>query len=454
MTLRFGASALLFGGLLGGLAGCGGHHSESAQKSDSAPKPVIVTVAPLQHRPVLRTIDVVGTLRGWEEVTIGAKREGRVWKVLHDMGDHVAPGEPLVRLESEDLDLEVQQAERQLQAELAKLGLRDVPGGEFDVSTVPSVVQAHVALDRARQNLARERSLIQRNAGAMQDFQNAENDERSAEAALANAILSVRSTLVGSQAMRVMLAVSRHKRSEMEVHVPTPTATPEGISGPLTYAIAKRNASEGQMLKQGDAIAELVIENPLRLRVTVPERNSVDVKHGQMVGLTVASHPGTTFEGKIARINPKIDDTTRTFQVEAVVPNNGGLLHPGGFAKASIVISRNADATVVPIESVSTYAGVTKIFVVEGDKVRSIPVETGLQGDGWVEVIGDLPAEAQVVTTGQVGLASLAQLAEGTQVVVRSPEPGPLEAGKSSTASAPHQGDESKPIARADRHPG
>jgi RND family efflux transporter MFP subunit len=372
----------------------------------------------------MRSVDVVGTLHGWEDVTIGAKREGRVRKVHHDMGDRVAPGALLVELESEDSDLAVQQAERQLQAELAKLGLADFPQSDFDVTSVPSVVQAEVMLNKARQNLARERSLNQRNAGTMQDLQNAENDVRGYEAALASAILTARSTLVGAQAMKVMLAVSRYRRSEMEIRAPVPSVLPEGLTGGLKYAVARRKVGEGQMLKQGDAVAELVIENPLRLKASVPERYSDQVQVGQAVGIVVSSHPGTIFEGKVARINPLVDDSSRTFQVEAHVPNNRGLLRPGGFAKAAIVISRESQATTVPIGADSTFAGVTKIFVVEGDKARAIPVSLGLQGDGWVEVKGDLPETAQVVITGQT------KLAEGTAVVVGRSSPPLARAGQ------------------------
>src|SRR5947209_1972100 len=121
MMGRWGAFALL-GGLAGALAGCGGHghEAEARPKAGGASGAVQVTVAPVAHRAVMRTVDVVGTLRGWEDVTIGAKRDGWVVRVLHDMGDRVAPGELLVELESREADLAVLQAERQLQAELAK----------------------------------------------------------------------------------------------------------------------------------------------------------------------------------------------------------------------------------------------------------------------------------------------------------------------------------------------
>ena len=83
--------------------------------------------------------------------------------------------------------LAVKQAQRQLQVELAKLGLTEVPGRDFDVATVPTVVQARVTLERAKQNFNRERSLMKRGAGTTQDLQNTENDEKAAEAALASA---------------------------------------------------------------------------------------------------------------------------------------------------------------------------------------------------------------------------------------------------------------------------
>jgi RND family efflux transporter MFP subunit len=393
---------------------------------------VTVTVAPVEHRKVERTVDVVGTLKGWEDVTVGTKQQGRVLKVHHDIGDRVKPGDLLVELETVDADLSVQQAEQRLQVELAKLGLKEVPAGEFDVAAVPSVVQAKVALDKTRQMLARERSLIQRNAGTMQDFQNAENDERAAEAALANAVLTARSNLANARAARVALDIARQARKDMEIRAPVPSNPPQPTSSePLSYAVSKKSVSQGQMIRPGfDAVMELVIEQPLRLWANVPERYTADVRKGQPVRLTAAAHPGQVFEGEVARINPAVDATSRTFQVEVHVPNRRKMLRPGGFAKASIITDSRSEALVVPVEAVVRFAGVTKVFVVDGEKVRAVSVETGLEGSGWTEVVGDLPPNARVVTTGQT------QLAEGTRVVVRDPNAPRPGAGGPATAEA------------------
>ncbi len=169
------------------------------------------------------------------------------------------------------------------------------------------------------------------------------------------------------------------------------------------------------MVKEGDALFDLMIQRPLRLWANVPERFTSEVQVGQEVRITVSSHPGRIFQGSVRRINPSVDSMSRTFQVEAVVPNAEGLLHPGGFAKASILTRKDAEAAVVPMQSVVKFAGVTKIFVVENNKARGIPVETGLEGKDWIEVTGDLPSRALVVTDGQ------SVLADGTPVEVRKP---------------------------------
>ena len=406
-----------------GLAGCG-HHAAKPVEVAEAPKPIAVVVAKPERRPVERAIDVVGTLKGWEEVTVGAKAAGRVVRVRHDVGDRVKPMEPLVELETRDADLSIDRAEKQLMAEVAKVGvfLDRIPEriptvNDFDVTKLPSVIQAQVAVDRARTNLTREKNLIEKRAGTMQDLQNAENDLRNAEAALANAVLTARSILVAALSAKASIDVVRQTRDDMEIRAPKPTHPPLDLRTPLSYAVARRSVTEGEMLKAGDKVADLVVENPLRLWVNVPERFSSEVQAGQEVEITVASRPGKSFPGKVTRISPAVESASRTFQVEAAVPNDAGLLRPGGFAKARIITDRHAEATIVPQDVVVQYAGVTKLFVVDGSgKTHAVEVELGEQGAGWVEILTPLPADARVVLTGH------ARLAEGTAVTIRAPE--------------------------------
>lgn len=420
-------------------AGCSAGTGPDAGPEPVAPRAVTVDVAPVEARGVERTVEAVGTLKGREEVTVGAKRTGRVVKVLHDIGDRVEPGEPLVELDRTDDDAAVLHAEQSLVAQLEQIGMSALPEAKLDrpgvpiveqarlaiesarrgfsAKDVPAVVQARFALEKARHNLSRERALRQRDAGTPQDLQNAELDEHAASAALANAELNARAIFANAIVSRIALEIHKVQRDDLTIRVPFPRRAGPSEGMPVVYAVTKRSASEGQMLKEGEAVADLVIEDPLRLWTNVPEKFAPDVRLGQEVRIAVASHPDRRFVGTVARINPSVDTSSRTFQVEAAVPNDDGSLRPGGFAKASIVVRRDDRALTVPIEAIVRSVGVTKVFIVTDDnKARAVPVETGLEGKGWIEVMGALPSQARVVVAGQT------KLADDVPVIVRAPK--------------------------------
>ena len=261
----------------------------------------------------------------------------------------------------------------------------------------------------------------QRNAGTPQDLDDAENDWRTAAASYDSAVQAARTTIANAFAAKVALSQAQQTLTDMVIRAPTPKLLPPGLARTslLSYGITKRQVSEGQMIKEGEAVAELVIEDPIRLWSHVPEQFSEDVRVGQRVRLSTRAHPNLSIEGKVVRINPAVDAASRTFQVETLVPNERGLLRPGGFAKAAIVTDAESRAAVVPLDSIVRFAGVTKLFIVENGKARTInDIKTGSEGRGWVEVTSkQLPETAAVVTTGQT------QLSDGTPVVIREAEP-------------------------------
>jgi multidrug efflux pump subunit AcrA (membrane-fusion protein) len=425
--------------LVAGAPGCGHEGAEAAAKESIAPRVIPVTVSNLEHRSVERTVEVIGTLRGWEQVTLGSKRSGRVVKVHHDIGDRVQPGDLLVELDPVDARLGVEQAESKYLGELVKLGITKQQAEDFvkrygiseelligrvadeAIAKTPSVVQKRIARERAQQHLARQRALTQRGAGTPQDLEDAENDWRTAAANYDDAVQVARTVIANAVASKVALQQAEQTLKDMVVRAPVPKHLPTSLTrtSPLSYGVTKRQVSEGQMIKEGEAVVELVIEDPIRLWSQVPEQYSEDVRVGQRVRLSTRAHPGVAIEGKVARINPAVESSSRTFQVETLVPNERGLLRPGGFAKASIITDAESRAAVVPIDSIVRFAGVTKLFIVENGKARSInDIKTGSEGPGWVEVSSQqLPGSAAVVTTGQT------QLSDGTPVVIREPEP-------------------------------
>src|SRR5436853_168636 len=134
------------------VAGCSKAQPTSVLGDASHPAPVrFYTVAEETAR---RRIQAVGSLYALEESTLSSEVEGRVAEVLADVGDNVKQGQPLVRLDPEELQFEVQRQRgivRQVRAQLG-IGPADQPPGEY--LRVQSPVMVLVRTDRLRARLA------------------------------------------------------------------------------------------------------------------------------------------------------------------------------------------------------------------------------------------------------------------------------------------------------------
>ncbi len=391
------------------------------------PSTVIVTVEPVTRRSVQRTVEALGTLHGFEEVSISARIEGRIRKVLHDVADRVRPDELLLEIDPTDYQLSVQQADRALQVELAKLGLKSVPDATLDLGKVPSVVKAKSVMEHAKSRHDRlSRLAITKNVSA-EDSESAASDYRTSQAEYDNQMIQAESDLATIQMKQVELQVAREQLANTKILVPTPTAAIPGAED-VVYVVSQRSVSEGTLVRPGTEIFRLVISQTLKLRVPVPERYSAEVQLNQPVQVFAATS-AKPFAGTVTRIYPIVEPTTRTFQVEIQVPNPTGELKPGSFAKASILTRVDSQAVTVPLAALIQFAGITKIFLAEEGQAKEVPVTLGTQTTEWVEITKPtLPDQAQVITSGQTAIAN------ETSIIIR--EPAPPATGATSASSA------------------
>jgi RND family efflux transporter MFP subunit len=401
LALAFGAGWILSGG--------GHHEKEGLPAKVDLPHheddTIVVTVEPVAYRPVQRAIEAFGSLYGFEEVVISSRVEGRVRRLHHDVADRVAPDELLLEIDPTDKELAVRQAERGLQVELAKLGLDTLPEGEVDLTRVPSVMLSQTRLDNARARYERVQRLGR--AIAAEETDTATNDFRAAQAEHAHQLLQARASLATIRQKQSDLAIAQQQLSDTRVNAPTPTLPVPGSNGSgVSYAITQRMATEGALVRPGTELFRLVINRVLKLRVPVPDRFSGEVKMDQPVEVTTSASP-TPILGKVTRINPASDTTTRTFEVEIQVPNPDGSLKPGSFARAAIQTRLDPEAITVPLTALVQFAGITKVFVKENDRVREVPITPGMQTTEWIEIASPrLPRGTLVVTSGQMNLAN------------------------------------------------
>ncbi len=373
-----------------------------------------VTAEPVGYRPVERTVEAVGTLHGYEEVSLSAKVEGRVVKIHHDLSSRVKPGELLVEIDTTDAKLAVSQAERNLQAELAKSGFTAVPTETEDLSKLPMVVSARLRYELARTQYDRMQSLRATNSIALEELEKIRSETLVFESDWKNQLLVAKSAAAMVRLKNADLAIAQQKLADTQILAPSPTLYANEAD--QFYRVSQRLVSEGTMLRVGTEVMKIVLGDTLKLRLAVPEAYGNAVQVGQKVDVMTSANDRPS-EGTVARISPSVDRSTRTFLVEVEVPNRDGALKPGGFAKAKISIAVNERATTIPLAGLYSFAGINKLFLIEQGVAREVHVTVGEQTDNWVEITSPpLPADAIVITSGQ------RMLSEGKPVTIREIE--------------------------------
>jgi multidrug efflux pump subunit AcrA (membrane-fusion protein) len=419
----------------------------AATRADPAVPVILVKV---KTEPVQKEVEVVGTLWGDEDATIAAKVAGRVVAIYKDVGDRASSGEMLVQIDPTDYALAVKQKELAVKEALAKIALRELPAADYDPINVPTVQRAKLLAENAEIKYKRTKQLFEQQPPrvTVQDYDDAKTNWAVAQSAYDVELLSARSIIEEARTKQADLTIAQQNLSDAGVRVPAATDTRpgDGADAPLrtrSYAIAGRMVSVGEFVREGSPLVRVVDDDRLKLRVPVPERHANEIKVGQKVGVSGESS-SETFWGSVTRINPQIDPANRTFEVEVGVPNPKHLLHPGAFVQARIQTYVEPRVVFVPQDAVISFAGVNKVFTVEGDRAREIEIEPGDRQGNWIEARKGLSGDESVVVGGN------SKLATGVLVSVQSS--GDAQKAAEGAARKPVEGDAREPAAKDGSH--
>lgn len=356
-------------GLLGAmlLTSCGKSNAPKSGASKEMPSRE-VRVARAEPRPMERVLHVVGTLAAREEAQVAAQVAGQLEKNLVDLGDRVKAGQEIALIDTTSYEA-------------------------LATASAANLARANASAANAAQNLKRIQELQKDKIASTSDL-----DAAVADAARTRA--EVKAAEANDAVARLNLERSR-------------------VKAPFDGVVAERIASAGDYLAVGAPIARLVQTDPLRLRLDVPERESVAVRVGQGVRVSVEGDTNV-YRGELSRIAPAIRAENRMLQVEADVPNPGGL-RAGLFARATIVITERDAVVSIPSAALITFAGLEKVVLIKDGKATEKNVTTGRRENGWVEIIAGL-------SNGETVVLSPAGIRTGQPLVVSNAQPAPVTA--------------------------
>ncbi|MDY0109343.1 MAG: efflux RND transporter periplasmic adaptor subunit [Candidatus Krumholzibacteria bacterium] len=338
------------------LGGCGG----GDQPASYQPKEVRADVVAALRTSVPRIVMATGELRAQNTVEVSTRMMGHVREVLVREGMQVAAGQCLVRIDDNDVLAQQRQAEA-------------------------AVAEARAMLDNAETNLARFERLFAENSVSRAQLDDVRTGRDRARA--------------GLQRTEAALA-------EVGVHL-----SYLRVQAPAAGTVIRRLVDPGDMASPGMPLVILEQGNVMKVRAGLSERDVDLVNVGAEVRVKVTSLDQAIYTVPVARIIPAANPQSRTFDLEAYLPNDDRRLRSGMFARVEVPIGAR-DAILVPREALHLRGQLTGVWIVDETETAHLRwIRTGREVGDEIEIVSGLQGGETLV------LRSDLPLVEGDKVV-------------------------------------
>ena len=338
---------------------------KKAEPSSGVSREVPVKLAAVKKGPIAYVLDTSGDVLPLTQVEVVSRIAGYVERIHFEIGERVAAGQVLATVGQTEQRRRVDEEEATVK--VAEASLREQESRLAD----------------AGQQVERARVLRQQDFISSQELDTAETRAHMATAQrdLAQAQLAQRqATLAQSRLLSLTSMIA-----------------------PFHGVVTRRLINPGAYVTAAAPILTLAVLDPLKINVSIPERDVSLVRVGMAARLGIDAIPGRTFEGKIARLNSALDGAGRKLMAEVQIPNPQQLLKPGMFARVSLVLAEHKDAVLVPAEAVVEQEGEGKkyIYIVAAGTAKRLVVTLGWTQDGFAEVTEGLKEAEKIVVSGQ-----------------------------------------------------
>lgn len=203
------------------------------------------------------------------------------------------------------------------------------------------------------------------------------------------------------------------------------------VRAPFAGVMGLSDIAPGMLINPGVPIVTLDDISAVRVDFEVPDRYLASIREGQPLVAHIDAYPGEKIEGRIQKLDTRIDERTRAFTARAEFPNPGGKLKPGMMLRIGIARGQRP-VVAAPEAAVSVQGDTAFVYVVKNDGEHSVaerrPVLTGVRQDGLVEIREGLQAGEQIVADGlnkiQPGQPVRVQAPAGAREAAADPQPG------------------------------
>jgi membrane fusion protein (multidrug efflux system) len=175
------------------------------------------------------------------------------------------------------------------------------------------------------------------------------------------------------------------------------------IAAPFAGRVGLRNVSLGGLVSPGAVITTLDDLSVVKLDFSVPEVFLATLQPGLTVEASSTAYPGASFVGRVASVDTRVDPTTRSVAIRALIDNKDGRLRPGMFMTLKLV-RMEGEALMVPEQAIVPENDRHYVFLVVDGRAQKREVAIGRRRPGEVEILEGLTPSDQVVVDGTMNL--------------------------------------------------
>ncbi len=402
---------------LAGMSGC-------AKKEVKEAEPIVpVQVTAVRQDSIRRivTADAVLFARDWSNVM--SKISAPVRKFYVNRGDHVAQGQVVAELESNDLRAaaieskgQFDQAEANYRTTAGATVPEEVTKAQADVQAAEQAATAAQKLLENREKLLKEGALARK---LVDDAQVAYAQARSQYETAQSHLKALQSVGKQEQIKGAAAQVDAAKGHQQAAQAQVGYAQ---VRSPIAGVISDRPVYPGEMAAAGAPLFTVMDISNVSAHANIPPTEAAHLKVGNSATIT---QTGTDVQivGKVTMVSPAVDPNSTTVQVWVGAKNSGERLKPGASVRVAIVAETLQNAVVIPAAALLPSAeGGTSVMVVGNDSVaHEKKVEVGIRETDKIQIASGVSVGEQVVTVGGVGLQ------DGTKVKIEKPGEKPAE---------------------------
>lgn len=383
-----------------GLLAAGGVVTYRSMTSRRPRRNIGAMTVPVKVQDLNVRIQASGTVTPMQSVNLSPKTAGRLVELLVDQGDRVQQGQVVARMEDQDVQARLAQAEATLaQAQARYLKARNGSRPEEIAQAQGRMDAALAAAQLARDRVTRNLALYQQGAISKDAYDAMVTDERQALGDLKVARESLDQARRGNRAEDIADAAAAVAQAEAQVQQAQIDLNDTVIRAPFNGVITQKYASVGAFVtpttsasatSSATSTSIVAIASDLEVVAKVPENSISRIRPGQAVEVTTEAYPGQLFKGKVRLVAPEavVDQNVTSFQVRVALETGQKALKSGMNVNLTFIGDRIKDAMVVPAVAIVSEKGQTGVLLARGDRRPEFkPVTIGISMGDQTQVL-------------------------------------------------------------------